>query len=690
MNMDARLTRWVREGASLPVSCRVGGRQLRGVPGARTEWEYVDSNIIRFRHTATDAESGLVFRAECLEYRDFPVIEWTLWIDNPTERDSPVLSELYGMDGALPGEHPLIDYSNGDTTEYSLYSQWTCDLDREGSFEQHPDGGRASDCAWPYYRVLCGDGGYNLAIGWPGQWQAEFRAGEGTFDFRARQQYARFYLKPGETVRTPRMTVMTFRGGREEGINAWRRWMIRHVVPKAGGKPPVPGYALSDEPDNVVFFTQTTEARELRTLDNLKANGMLPEYYWIDAGWYECRGADGRNEWVNTGALRADAQRFPRGLGPVGRRCRELGTRLLLWFEPERIKLSLWGVEYPDDFVIRLSDPSVLDRVRLTGIDRSLIDDMGLLNLANPRCRRWLTDHVCDMIREFGVDVYRQDFNFPPLFWWLQHDEGEDRRGITENLYIQGYLAFWDELLLRNPGLLINSVSSGGRRSDLESLRRSVSMHQSDYGFGQHPVHQAIMAFSFMWQPFCGTQVRNHDREDGEYNYDWPYTRPEALQDFDNFAAHNGLCPLMYMNRQGMRALALPDGEFARTEEGRYYLRFRRIWEKAVPYVAEGDFYVLAMTDRTNRCYHAIQFHSEAEDAGMFQVIRNTHCDEDVFLAKLRAVDPGATYRITSPEFGRECTMTGREILERGVEVRIPRRSGEILFYRRQIDENST
>ncbi len=52
---------------------------------------------------------------------------------------------------------------------------------------------------------------------------------------------------------------------------------------------------------------------------------------------------------------------------------------------------------------------------------------------------------------------------------------------MTENLYIQGYLAFWDELRRRHPKMLIDSCASGGRRNDLETMRRGVPLLRSDY-----------------------------------------------------------------------------------------------------------------------------------------------------------------------------------------------------------------
>jgi len=58
---------------------------------------------------------------------------------------------------------------------------------------------------------------------------------------------------------------------------------------------------------------------------------------------------------------------------------------------------------------------------------------------------------------------------------------------MTENLYVQGYLAYWDGLLQQHPGMLIDSCASGGRRNDLETLRRAVPLLRSDYQAAAFP-----------------------------------------------------------------------------------------------------------------------------------------------------------------------------------------------------------
>ncbi|MEN6308568.1 MAG: alpha-galactosidase [Anaerohalosphaeraceae bacterium] len=106
------------------------------------------------------------------------------------------------------------------------------------------------------------------------------------------------------------------------------------------------------------------------------------------------------------------------------------------------------------------------------------------------------------IITDEGVDLYRQDFNIDPLGHWRANDT-EDRQGITENKYVAGYLAYWDELLRRHPGMLIDSCASGGRRNDLETMRRAIPLYRSDYIL--EPVGNQGQTYGLsLWLPFYG------------------------------------------------------------------------------------------------------------------------------------------------------------------------------------------
>lgn len=73
-----------------------------------------------------------------------------------------------------------------------------------------------------------------------------------------------------------------------------------------------------------------------------------------------------------------------------------------------------------------------------------------------------------------------------PLTAWRTNDTA-NRQGITEDFCVQNHLAYWDALRAMNPGLRIDSCASGGRRNDLETMRRAVPLTRSDFEFAHMP-----------------------------------------------------------------------------------------------------------------------------------------------------------------------------------------------------------
>ena len=164
---------------------------------------------------------------------------------------------------------------------------------------------------------------------------------------------------------------------------------------------------------------------------------------------------------------------------------------MILWFEPERVTQGSWIDQHHPEWLL---GPDGKDK---------------LLDLGNPEAWHWLADHVSGMIADTGIDVYRQDFNFPPLQIWRGHD-APDRQGITEIKHVEGYLAYFDELRRRFPNLLIDTCASGGRRNDLETLRRAVPLWRSDYPY--KPISQQAETYGLsLWIPFYGTAVNSLD-----------------------------------------------------------------------------------------------------------------------------------------------------------------------------------
>ena len=254
---------------------------------------------------------------------------------------------------------------------------------------------------------------------------------------------------------------------------------------------PLLACAATDEGEE---FTAATEDNQLRYMELYRDQGIDFDVWWIDAGWYACTDTDGVRRWRLTGRWEPDPERFPRGLKPVSDRATEHGADLLLWFEPERVWPATEVDRRHPEWVLKIPENTATP-------SQQWWSSQGLLYLGDPECRRWLTDLLCQVIADNGIKVYRQDHNFGPLDHWRMHDAA-DRQGMTENLHVQGYLQLWDDLLARNPGLWIDSCAGGGRRNDLETMRRSVPLHYSDFGYGDNPVKLAFHHTLHAWIPY--------------------------------------------------------------------------------------------------------------------------------------------------------------------------------------------
>ena len=641
----------------IPLSFRLGSRIIRGIPESfnpQVERKHIDTTMYQTIVTGRN-RSGLEIRAEYIQYNDYPMVEWVAYITNKGKSNTAQISDLKILtDVEMPAERPLLERNNGDNCTYESYKGETFRLLKK--VKLMPKDGKSCSGEFPYMKILGKDRGYNIAIGWPGTWMAEFAPSKGGFKMSAGIGILDSYLKPGETFRTPRVNIMAYKGDRDRGVNMWRRFYMKHIIPHENGHPIPPLFIIND-PGPGIEWTESTEKNQLDGIKRFIERDLKPDLWWIDAGWYSCIDKNsGKPNWVLTGTWEPDKKRYPRGLRPIGELCEKEKIRFLLWFEPERFaEGSAFDTMHPE-YVLKLREES--GNYSWT---RSI-------DFSNPDCVKWLTDFISDKIDEYKLSVYRQDANIHPQDIFLsQHDE-ENRKGSTENLYFQGMLRFHDELLARHPGLWIDNCSSGGRRNDLETMRRSIPLHYTDVGYGMHVVKQMHNKAMYSWIPYFRSLAYSWDDENGEYHGDFS---PFVPFKHDDFAYYNAMTPAIGCWKWGSEA----------DEDIMSCIRkMRKIWEPAAQIMIDGDYYQLIDSHEKTDEYCAVQFDDPELKKGFVEVIRNVKVEEDSVTVR-PVVDKNATYTFHCMDPEQDFTISGKKLAQKGFEVCIPKRSGIMWYY---------
>jgi alpha-galactosidase len=570
----------------------------------------------------TDPQTGLVVRCVAIEYRDFPTVEWTLYFKNPGPTATPLLADIQALDVQLARGHYgefLLHHAVGSPCAVNDYEPLASGLLPKTEKRIGAAGGRPTNSALSYFNLEVPTGsGLIIAVGWPGQWSSSWvRDGELGLRVRAGQELTRLKLLPGEEIRTPLIVVQFWTKNWIRAQNIWRRWMLAHNVPKPGGKLPEPElFGCSSHLFNEM--QDANEENQKACIDRYLAEDIKIGHWWMDAGWYPF----GTVGWPKTGTWEVDTKRFPRGLRAISDYAHSKGIKTIVWFEPERVHPDTWLTKNHPEWVLGGANG-------------------GLLNLGHPPARQWLTDHVDRLITEQGIDLYRQDFNMDPLGHWRAADP-PDRQGITEIRHVEGYLAYWDELLKRHPGMFIDTCASGGRRNDLETLRRAIPLWRTDYRC--EPVGTQCCTYGIsLWIPLSGTGAADVDA----------YTFRSNMTPFTN---------------------CLFDVR-SKTLDYKLLRRLTEQWRK-IAGCYFGDFYPLTEYSVTKGAWMAWQFDVPEKGEGMVQAFRRAESVYEVARFKLRGLDPDAGYVLTNLDFGESQKLTGRELLDKGLAVPISDQPG--------------
>ncbi len=595
-----------------------------------------------FVYSYSDKQSGLVVTCNVNVFSDFPAVEWVLKFSNTSGKNTPLIEKVAVIDYSFVTENKgtlILHHTKGSNAERSDFQPIDEKLQVGKPVYMTPSGGRSSDnTAFPFFNIETPDKqGIIAAIGWTGKWYANvLQTNENTVSLKSGMEKMRMNLYANEEIRTPKICLLFWKGAeRMVGHNQFRQFILAHHSRKIKGRfaeYPLSGSFDYGDPEPCGEYNCLTEEFAVALVKRYQLFKILPEVFWLDAGWYTGCGWDKEKGgwWQNVGNWTVDKERFPNGLKPVSDAVHKTGAKFMVWFEPERVSPgSLIDREHPEWLI------------KLKGNENYLFD------LGNKDALKWLTELISNLLANEGIDYYRQDFNFDPMPYWEANDK-PGRVGISEIRHIEGLYTFWDSLLERFPNLLIDNCASGGRRIDLETTSRSSPLWRTDYLYGEPNGYQCHTFGLNFYLPIHGT----------------------AIYKTDSYTFRSGLGGTAVMNWEVTGKASEPIPSIQKRIQDYKNLR---------PYFY-GDYYPLteSRNNTGENVWLAYQLNRPNMKDGIVIAFRRNGSTNETIRTKLSGLEENTTYELFYEDYGLKIRNTGHELME-GFEITIPQKPSSIL-----------
>ncbi len=602
--------------------------------------------IVRYNNGAVETWSEITFDPEMAS------LEWTNYFKslNETNNTYPI-SNILAIDSSVFVTNPKLTTANGSTASATDFAPIVKDL-TSGSYTMQTTGGRSSQGAFPYFDISNDEYGVTGGIGWTGNWKAGFTNNNGDVSITAGMQNTNIELLPGEQMRTPMIMLQFFKGDQAEGHNDLRRLILKNYTPQENGAPVrVPQFFSINGAGDQDSLISRMQAR----ISSRNAEGL-----WIDSTWYgEQSAADtvGTRTWnKQVGNWYFAEDRYPdNNMLKLGTWLEEQDKEFLLWFEPERVAYETDLAQ--DQYILRNQKASA-DHGEIKVLDKVIADPtMYLYNFADDELCDQMIDKISSIIQGSKITWYRQDFNIEPESYWSYNDES-NRVGMTEIKYITNLYRYLDELVERNPGLMIDNCAAGGRPLDLEMMKRSVPLWRSDYkedatNVTAMPDNVRSINFNLTWWlPVHG----------GRY----PINNPSGNDMYDLRAMLSAGVGFGGLDNLTEAEIAAAMAENKVNREMMY-----------------GDYYMLSYgTDSAVATQNAAyQFYLPEEGRGYVMTFCPTAATQLQATYYLKGLQKDASYQVTNADTGEIFVMTGQELMTGGLFCTYAGQADTTLFY---------
>lgn len=558
---------------------------------------------------------GLEVTVEATVFSENATCQWTVYIKNTGSGNSGVISDFYALDSSFSTGKSELYYSMGSDTAASDFSLIKKNLN---FFEKKFSGtdGKPTEAYLPYFNISGENYDMVLGIGWTGQWAATFSERKAATNISVKQEKLEAYLLPDEEIRSPLVSISFYNNENPlKGFNLFRNWVTESVYPESVTQ-------------NYYTVMEVAGPTSTRTSDEIIEilNGLDTSVYenahafWMDAGWYEYNEGwyDGVGNWT------VDKSRYDNGISELSDYAAQKGLGHVLWYEPERV--------YPGTQFHNVGSQHKEWLISVEGNDNIM------WNLADEEALAYYSEYILNSLKENGVTVYRQDFNFAPAEFWEKADKEYygGRTGICENHYITNLYKYLDYLCENIDGLIIDNCASGGKRLDLEMTYRSIPFWRSDYNCSYHTdLFEATQSHTYgisFWLPITGS----------------------ALYMANEYSSRSAIMPLMLMD-----FFSHTHSEFGYHNEQRDLMA--------------GNYYPLDFGSFDKDKMHAMQFSTYDALAGTALIYKRAEVKDTEYTVKLNGLITSKTYNVydvDNPE--KVYSMTGKKLMEEGLKIKLP------------------
>lgn len=352
-------------------------------------------------------------------------------------------------------------------------------------------------------------------------------------------------LKPGEVFESVKVAVAVgskFDDALEQ-LTGYRRRIVRRN--QADASLPV----IFNDYMHCLWADPTTE-KMIPVIDRAAEAGA--EYYCMDAGWY----ADGY-WWDTVGEWMPKDWRFPNGIKEVFDYIKSKGMVPGIWLEIESMGVNcpILGQFTDDCFFMRNGRCAV-------------VDGRYQLDFRSEAVRKFATGVVDRVVNEYGVGYIKADYN---IDGGIGTEVNADDFGDGLLGHSRALVAWFEEMLDRHPGLVIENCSSGGMRMDYAMLSKLSLQSVTDMSEYQEMIPIAAAAATALLP---------------EQGAIWSY--PLAHEDLVRVAG-NMVNSMMMRMHLGGEIHKLSEEQFDVVKEGvAFYKKLRKYIKEAIPFYPLG------------------------------------------------------------------------------------------------------